>query len=155
MRHARTRTASRRCHGRMVRMPRVFRRWYAVALVILALAALVYAMTRIARGPKARWVDEAVATVERDLRAGTVTALPEALGAFRQLDGRGYDPAAFNISAPHVIARRTGHFDSGQILILIYVWEPDPSSSAGAWSIERVDANEYWAGQIRIYVRHK
>ena len=150
-----TRTAYRSRHRRIVRMPRAFRPWYTVAVVIVTLAVLIYAMTRLARGPKARWVDEAVATVERDLRAGRVASLPQQFGPFQQLDGRGYEGAAFNINAPHVIARRTGHFDSGQILILIYVWEPDTSSSAGAWSIERVETDEYWAGQIRIYVRRK
>ena len=140
-------------------MPRAYRGWRNVAavivvVVVVALAALV--MTWLARGPKARWVHEAVATVERDLRAGSIVALPQQLGAFRQLAGGGYDGAAFNIGAPHVIARRTGRFENGQVLVLIYVWEPDASSSAGAWSIERVDADEYHlAGQIRIYVRRR
>jgi hypothetical protein len=134
-------------------MSRAFRLWGIVATVVVALAAMVYMITRLATGPEARWVDEAVTAVERDLRAGRVAALPQQLGAFRHLDGRGYDRAAFNIGAPHVIARRTGNFDNGQIRIMIYVWQPDASSSAGAWSIERIDTAEYSAGQIRIYVR--
>jgi hypothetical protein len=105
--------------------------WRRVLVAVLVLAGAFFVATYFVKKPEARSVDEAVAAVESHLRAPPVSSLPDELGSFQRLTGRGYDHAAWNVGAPHLVARRTGHFANREILILTYVWLPDGWPSVG------------------------